>query len=258
MLLNFYPKLVTEKDKPLYQDIKCIGKNHEIGRILDKLCRSLNMKITTCDEPESFDDILEGYLSSKNGMLWQTRWDNWASSKSGNPPEYWLGMENGVIYVTDSTDVSVNKYWLLPIFPHYKFDISILKEEATTMKSLNKDFADKMLNQNQDAVKLAAKMSVGKTANQVLTGKLQKTFPWYAKLLGKHKEVANNPFVRLGTAEAVLAAVQHFYPENTKLKYVAEAMLQESMVDVATNSKALESVIGELEALAGQLPGETK
>jgi len=170
-------------------------------------------------------------------------------------------MEDGVIYLTKDSKAG-SDFGLLPIFPHYEFDLSKVfktkQKEQSSMKSLDKDFLDRVLNQNHDAVKLAGKLSVGKTANQILTNKLAGTFPWYAKLFGKHREAMSNPFMRVGTAEAVLAAVEHFYPDNQKLKYVAEAMLQEAMVDVATNSNALKSVISELEALAGKLPGETK
>jgi hypothetical protein len=117
---------------------------------------------------------------------------------------------------------------------------------------------DRVLAGNKDAVQLSAKLSVGKAANRVISSRLAKAFPWYAKLFGQHKEVTNNPFVRVGTAEAIYAAVQHFQPDNTKLQYVAEAMLQEAMVDVATNSDALNGMIKELEALAGSLENATK
>lgn len=260
---KFYNKLIHSREEWLNLDLLEHyslaegGQSKELKRLLKSLCNSLTMKFVAVLDYEEFPDLLKGYREPKNGIPWDRRFESWKNSAS--PPELWLGLEEGIFYFTTDPEACHDEHNLLPVFPHYKFKSELfLQKEQSSMKLLDKNFVDRLLNQNKDAVKLSAKMSVGKAANQVLNNKLAGTFPWYAKLFGKHREAINNPFVRVGTAEAVMAAVEHFYPENEKLKYVAEAMLQEAMVDVVTNSSQFKGILNELEALAGHLPGETK
>jgi hypothetical protein len=258
-------KFVTEEDwfsnfEQLKRSAETLPRVHVVKDLLHMINKSLTMRISPSrsKEPQYFESLLEGYWAHKNGISWKDRHLSWQTSNS--KPVAWLGLHEGCFYLTKDLGAAIEEFDLLPIFPHYlqKINLNDIIKEQSSMKALDKDFLDRMLSQNQDAVKMAGKLSVGKAANQILTSKLAGTFPWYAKLFGKHRETVNNPFVRVGTAEAVLAAVEKFYPENEKLKYVAEAMLQEAMSDVALNSNALKSVLNELEALAGHLPGETK
>lgn len=117
-----------------------------------------------------------------------------------------------------------------------------------------KNLTDYMAQLNTKAAKTTASMATGRAANQAISNALARSFPWYSRLMGKHKEVTQNPLARLGTAEAVAAAVKQFAPENRKLKYVAEAMVEEAMVDVAINSEIFKSLINQLESLADNLP----
>ena len=225
--------------------------------LLKKIPKSLT--ISADDHQGRIADSMEDFYydigSSKNGKSWEARHLVWMRNAS-----YFLYLSEGIFFICTQA-VELEYYeeagdYSIPLFNSYY--TPNLQETQETPQMLKSKLVDKVVSTNKDALQLAAKMSVGKAANQVITGKLANAFPWYAKLFGRHKEVVNNPFMRIGTAEAIYAAVQHFQPDNQKLLYVAEAMVQEAMVDVATNSDALKSAISELEALVGHLPNAAK
>jgi hypothetical protein len=162
----------------------------------------------------------------------------------------------------DTEDVLLN---LVPIFTSIANKCALhttatLCNEITppTIKQENKEMfnsrqiqttSNAVIDANKEAVQVAAKLSVGKAANSLLLSKVTSKFPWYAKLFGKAKQVEQNPFAKLASAEVVIALSRHFAPDNQKLKYLSEAMLQEAMVDIVTNSTQLESIINELTSL---------
>ena len=119
-------------------------------------------------------------------------------------------------------------------------------QETKEMFNTKNQTVTSVVDANKEAVKIAGKLAVGKAANLTLLRKVTSKFPWYAKLFGKAKELESNPLAKLASAEIVVALSKHFAPNNEKLRYLSEAMLQEAMVDVVTNSTQLESVINEL------------
>lgn len=129
-----------------------------------------------------------------------------------------------------------------------------LKQETNQMQKLVND----MVTANKEALNVAAKLSVGKTANSTLLAALTNKLPWYAKLFGGKKDLMENPLARVASAQLAVALSKHFAPRNEKLAYVADAMLQESMVELITNGEQLQSLITQLESLAGNVTGETK
>lgn len=282
-MIKFYKKLITTREELRELEYKGVPSNmlqvlpNKLGEILfDKLPRSINLvpagyyyTYSQLENVYDWTDIFTGGVGNeKNGSSWERRKAAWVSQNKDKDLVFAGILSNGpkeqiVFLMTPEASEFYDNYAdydkALPIFKNYGFDLSQLSTTKTeTPKMLSTKLFNKVLDGNKDAAQLAAKLSVGKAANQVITGKLAKSFPWYAKLFGRHKEVVNNPLMRIGTAEAIYAAVLHMQPNNTKLQYVAEAMLQEAMVDVATNSGALKSVISELEALVGHLPDATK
>lgn len=123
------------------------------------------------------------------------------------------------------------------------------KEETNKMKQL----FDKVVSQNKEAVALAGKLSVGKAGNAFLLSQVTGKFPWYARLFGAKAKVQDNPFAKLASAQVANALAVHFAPNNKKIAYVADAMLQEAMVDLITNSNQLQSLIEQLEGFAGSI-----
>lgn len=113
------------------------------------------------------------------------------------------------------------------------------------------------MDQNKEAVQLAGKLSVGKAANAFLLDKAVSTFPWYARLFGKAK-LKENPLAKLATAQLANALAQHFAQGNKQVEYVADAMLQEAVVDLVTNSEQLNELIKQLGSFAGTAVSETK
>lgn len=131
--------------------------------------------------------------------------------------------------------------------------VNTSKQETNTMQKLVND----MVTANKEALSVAAKLSVGKTANSTLLAALTSKLPWYAKLFGGKKDLMENPLARVASAQLAVALSKHFAPRNEKLAYVADAMLQESMVELITNGEQLQSLITQLEALAGNVTGDT-
>ena len=111
--------------------------------------------------------------------------------------------------------------------------------------------------QNKEALQLAAKLSVGKTANAFLVDALTSKLPWYAKLFGQKQALKDNPLTKVATAQLANLLAQHFAQGNTKVTYVAEAMLQEAMVDLITNADVVNDLITKLGSFAGDLTGDS-
>lgn len=111
--------------------------------------------------------------------------------------------------------------------------------------------------QNKEALQLAAKLSVGKTANAFLVDALTSKLPWYAKLFGQKQALKDNPLTKVATAQLANLLAQHFAQGNPKVTYVADAMLQEAMVDLITNADVVNDLITKLGSFAGDLTGDT-
>lgn len=107
--------------------------------------------------------------------------------------------------------------------------------------------------QNKEALQLAAKLSVGKTANAFLVDALTSKLPWYAKLFGQKQALKDNPLTKVATAQLANLLAQHFAKGNPKVTYVADAMLQEAMVDLITNADVVNDLITKLGSFAGDL-----
>lgn len=107
--------------------------------------------------------------------------------------------------------------------------------------------------QNKEALQLAAKLSVGKTANAFLVDALTSKLPWYAKLFGQKQALKDNPLTKVATAQLANLLAQHFAQGNPKVTYVADAMLQEAMVDLITNADVVNDLITKLGSFAGDL-----
>jgi len=122
-------------------------------------------------------------------------------------------------------------------------------ESNTPKEKPVKNTLDKMINTNTEAATIAAKLSAGKVSNNFVLGKLLSAMPWYTKLFSKKKDLTTNPVAKLVTAQTAAAAIAHFAPSNQKLSYLAEAMVQDAMLDVTYNSTVLENLVSELENL---------
>lgn len=272
--MRFYPYIVKDpniKGNPDLSDLEEFGMElldkavdevpkELINLLFTKLPKSLSLTPAYGTDRKHFSELEDlysrGFNTVKNGKSWNHREIYWYKDT-----KYVLSMYVGVLFIAevgafyDTTfkerDELGHTLDMLPIFPNYGVDVvSLLNnktQETTEMKNDMKSIFNRQIDANKSAAKLSAKLSVGRTANQVLTSRLASMFPWYAKLFGKHKEMANNPFLRLGTSQAIYAAVQHFSPENEKLQFVAEAMLDEAMVDATYNSEQLKAIIAELE-----------
>ena len=135
-----------------------------------------------------------------------------------------------------------------------------IKNESKTMnKAIQIPTAfNAAIEQNKEALQLAAKLSVGKTANAFLVDALTAKLPWYAKMFGQKQALKDNPLTKVATAQLANLLAQHFAQGNTKVTYVADAMLQEAMVDLITNADIVNDLITKLGSFAGDLTGEIK
>ena len=278
-----------------YADAECLDeaqllKSPQLEELLKKVGKSLNLSVRTeaiyNEAPSTSDVFVSGLGKAKHGASWKDRVEFWASGNS--TPEYWFFIRRGTLHFVDIEDIGEEwivkdaiKYTMLPIFPHYGFDVKKFlakcKENPTIINGSdlansfyapnakpfsisqgNKNMFDKLASRmtqvNQEAAKTTAQLSVGRAANQTLRSALAQTFPWYARLMGQHKQVVDNPFARLATAEMVAASVAQFQPDNKKLQYVADAMVTEAMSEVVLNSEMFKGVINQLEGLAKNLP----
>lgn len=137
------------------------------------------------------------------------------------------------------------------ILPYYSYNDTTYTppQEKQTMKNTLKNTADTLLKTNKEAALMATKLSVGKTSNAFVMNKLLGNFPWYAKFFSKKKDFLDNPLAKLAAAETAATLVAHFAPDNKKLAYIAESMVQDAVVEVTYSSDQLESLITELQDL---------
>ena len=120
-----------------------------------------------------------------------------------------------------------------------------LKEKESTMLESGKETVNKVIDQNKEAGLLAAKLSVGRTANEFIGKKLIKTLPWYKRIfVGKD---GNGWLGKLLVAQVANAVIQQT-SNNEKLQTIGEAMVQEAVVESTVYSGSLTSLIEGLEA----------
>lgn len=129
--------------------------------------------------------------------------------------------------------------------------------EKETMTQSIKNTANSVVDVNKEALVLAGKLGTGKAANQLLLSKLASKLPWYAKLFGKKKEIANNPVAKLASANLMKALTQHFAKDNKKMQYIADAMVTEAMVEATVYSQTFEDILASLDE-AIDLPSDIK
>lgn len=236
--------------------------------------------------------VYSGWGDSRNGVLWKSRFNAWLEKArdidrgviSGSPILFLIGDEvvraKDLIKMNLSTGLEVEKV-AIPIFTSMlprawdsdqdrdqdKQDLSpaaacitsnlcqeiVLENQPKQETNKMKDLMNKVLDQNKDAVALAGKLSVGKAGNAFLLSQVTGKFPWYTKLFGAKSSVQENPLAKLAAAQVANALATHFAPGNKKVAYVADAMLQEAMVDLITNSNQLQSLITQLEGFAGSI-----
>lgn len=116
---------------------------------------------------------------------------------------------------------------------------------------------EKLKDQNIEAAKLAAKLTVGKTANGILADAVLARLPWYSRLFAG-SALKDTSIAKLATANLAVVLSQHFGKGNENLQYVTDAMLQDAMVEVIRDGDAVKSILAQLSSLAGSLQNETK
>ena len=128
---------------------------------------------------------------------------------------------------------------------------TIYENKSNRPKKENKmrETINEVLDTNKEALKIGAKLSAGKTANSFFLNKVFGRFPWYAKLFGKKADFTENPLAKLATANMAKTLAAHFAQDNDKLNYLADAMVQDSMVTLTRDSAMLEGLIKELEGM---------
>lgn len=127
------------------------------------------------------------------------------------------------------------------------------KIKETKMKRV----LNEVLQTNKEAFEIGTKLTAGKTANSFFLNKLFGHFPWYAKLFGNKKTLVNNPLAKLATANLAKVLAENFAAGNDKLEYVADAMVQDAMVDLTRDSAIVDKLIQELESIV-DLPQKLK
>lgn len=242
-----------------------------------KLAKSIQLDPTSADVKDALDIVaLDGWGDSRSGRDWEWRARNW--NRKGN---YFYDPYNDEVLecpvdrnkIDYDTDVPIFPNLAAPILKLFRGNSAMWEEEykanrrntssqrangtaktqqqtgTNDMTNKIKNTADKVLDTNKEATKIAAKLATGKTANTFFLKKIAAKLPWYAKIFGKKKEVVENPVAKLVTAELAKTLSVHFAPENDKLSYIADAMVQEAMVDITVNSEMLNNLINDLESM---------
>lgn len=197
----------------------------------------------------------EGYGDGHASLSWKQRENLWY--RPGNALMLAINNKTGNIAITEEN--SSRNVLGIPIFFSLASAYLTCKQPQQEQPEMNnvKNTANKVLDANKTAVQVAAQLGVGKTANSFFLNKLVGKLPWYAKLFGKKNEITDNPVAKLVTAELAVTLSKHFAPDNKKLNYISDAMLQEAMVDVTVNSDVLKRMISELESMVS-LPDLTE
>ena len=107
---------------------------------------------------------------------------------------------------------------------------------------------DKLTKVNKDAAVHATRLVTGKTATDLVMSKLVKRLPFFSRMFQSGR-IKDNEIARFGVAQATLALQQQFAPDNEKLSYAAEAMVEHAMADVVLSSKVFNDISAELEKL---------
>lgn len=222
------------------RDLEIFWENY-----LPLLAKSIHVKYR--NKPKAFASPNNpGWGDSRDGYPWSSRAPKWYSSTTFG---YYLPSK---FFTGEIAGLDLRK--VIPMFPSYVIKAleatvtnnKIEQEEPKMMNNL-KTTTDKVLNKNKESARIATKLMAGKTANTFLLSKLLGNFPWYAKLWGKRNKVEENPLAKLIAAETAMTLVTHFAPENDKLNYIAESMVDEALVDITYNSAMLENFILELD-----------
>jgi hypothetical protein len=247
---------------------------------LAKLSKSI--KVGHASDPEIFSQQ-KGWDESRDGYSWDLRAYRWYRSNGtfGYDLDYMLFVdakevhrseygrtipmfpsfvklamkaalripdETAALDTIDGSSLALGSITATPQFYVRTDEQPTINNENKTMKTI-KNTAEQVMNSNKEAVKIAAKLATGKTANSFFLSKLLGKFPWWTKFFSKKNDVANNPIAKLVAAETAATLVAHFAPDNAKLKYISEGMVQEAVVDLTVNSAQLERMIDDLESM---------
>ena len=116
---------------------------------------------------------------------------------------------------------------------------------------------DKLKDANVEAAKLAGTLTVGKAANDLLANALVAKLPWYSRLFSG-TALRESSLTKLATANLTMVLAAHFGKGNEKLDFVANAMLQDAMVELVRDSDQLKGLLDQLANLAGSAGDITK
>jgi hypothetical protein len=210
-------------------------------------------------------EFIKGHSEPRGTMSWEDRARKWHVNPNNVLVLGTRGTEL-LVMTHDELHSTPDTAYAFPIFltmftsqqaeENYLTEYNINTQETQEMP--NKTIAvpaafSSLIEQNKDAMQLAAKLSVGKTANSLLLDAVTSKLPWYAKMFGKSDAVRANPLTKLATAQLANLLAQHFAQGNEKISYVADAMLQEAMVDLVTNADVVNDLIEKLGSFAGNL-----
>lgn len=228
---------------------------------LNKACRSIKVNYTFKHNKTLADNLkeyskCEGYGENRGGTSWNARLSRWASSEECTFIVY--DPIRDIVYATKQKEAkralanqnveALSDIYLaivlLPTWPSQgNFTLTTNNTQDTPkMKSL----FDKLVNTNKDAAVMAAQLTAGKTANDLIQSKLYASLPWYARLFAKKKDAKNNGLAKLATANIAVGLAQHFGNNDPRLQYISEAMLQDAMVALTRDSEMVEKFIGEI------------
>lgn len=260
----------------------------------DTFLRKLTSEIKVQGESRFFDSVL-GWGASRGQSSWTKRTQSWYKEKDKSlvlrPSSHhgitymildtpyedmdglttipvWLSNLDWGSFSANSPDSELfEAVWAgnlsqetpAPFVANTNSTFQINTESKTMNKSIQIPTAfNAAIEQNKEALQLAAKLSVGKAANAFLVDALTAKLPWYAKMFGQKQAIKDNPLTKVATAQLANLLAQHFAQGNIKVTYVADAMLQEAMVDLITNADIVNDLITKLGSFAGDLTGETK
>lgn len=199
----------------------------------------------------------KGYGDSLGTNSWASRSSNWYRNGMGTLAYMTTAdvfMEAGEVTRGTCTEViPVFEQQLKRAIKTANINLNNPKKEQKQVKNF-KDTAIKVTNVNKEAGSIVAKMGTGKGLNNFFLNKLASKMPWYAKLFGGKKNVVENPLAKLVTAELAVTLANHFSPDNKKLKYATEGMLQDAIYQSSVNTDTFEQLLKELEDLVPDLP----
>ena len=139
---------------------------------------------------------------------------------------------------------------------HYGSESSKLQINTKTQEKEMSLF-DKLKDANVEAAKLAGTLTVGKAANDLLANALVAKLPWYSRLFSG-TALRESSLTKLATANLTMVLAAHFGKGNEKLDFVANAMLQDAMVELVRDSDQLKGLLDQLANLAGSAGDITK